>query len=196
MLTLFLLCTAALHAQTKVLALSGSTRSDSANKKLVIEASHIARDLGADVTYIDLRDYPIPFYDGDLEEKDGMPANAKKIRQMMIQSDVIMIASPDYNGSMTAVLKNVLDWASRSEKGGSSREAYKGKKFVLMSASPGWKGGVRGLAHLRTVLEFIGGTVMPQQVVVPKAFDVFNSEGHLINEEIRIQLRNIIETSL
>lgn len=195
-LTICLVYCSVLSAETKVLALAGSTREDSANKKLVREAALLAQQMGANVTLIDLRDFPIPLYDGDLEKGQGMPANAKKIRNMMIESDVIFIASPDYNGSLTAVLKNVLDWASRSEKGGSSRDAYKGKKFAIMSASPGWKGGVRGLAHLRTVLEFIGGTVIPQQVVIPHAFEEFDDKGHLKNDEIRIELQKLVQTAI
>lgn len=195
-LTICLVYSAALTAEVQVLALAGSTREDSLNKKLVLETAALARQMGAHVTVIDLKNYPIPFYDGDLEAQEGMPANAKKIRDLMIKSDVIFIASPDYNGSMTAVLKNVMDWASRGERGGASREAYKGKKFAIMCASPGAKGGVRGLAHLRTVLEFIGGTVIPQQMVIPKAHAEFDSQGHLTNEDIRIELQQFVQAAI
>src|SRR5262245_61507584 len=97
-----------LAAETKILAFAGSTRKDSYNKKLVKEAAQIARKCGANVTVVDLKDYPIPLYDGDLEKDEGMPENAKRIRKMMIESDAILIASPEYNGSLPAVLKNVI----------------------------------------------------------------------------------------
>lgn len=93
MLVLCVAFSAALSAETKVLAFSGSTREGSLNKKLVLEAANSARQMGAKVTVIDLKDYPLPFYDADLEAKEGMPAKAKQLRQMMIQSDVILIAS-------------------------------------------------------------------------------------------------------
>lgn len=187
---------AALSAETKVLAFAGSTREDSVNKKLVAQAAHAAQQMHANVTVIDLKDYPIPLYDGDLEAKEGMPLKAKQLRQLMIQNDVILIASPEYNGSLSAVLKNAIDWASRSEDGKSSREAFKGKKFVIMSASPGSGGGDRGLAHLRTIIENIGGTVLSKQVTLPDAYNAFNEQGCLKNEKIKKELQEAIHSAI
>lgn len=187
---------ATLSAETQVLAFAGGLRKDSANKKLVAEAANLARQMGANVTVIDLREYPLPFYDADLEAKEGMPANAQKLRQLMGRSQVILIASPEYNGSLTAVLKNAIDWASRSEKGGSSREAFKGKKFVIMSASPGATGGGRGLVHLRTIIENIGGSVLPGQVVVPDAYNAFDAQGSLKNPQLKKELQELIQQAL
>jgi chromate reductase, NAD(P)H dehydrogenase (quinone) len=174
-----------LSAEVKVLAFSGSTRKDSANKKLIVEAANLVRQKGASVTVIDLKEYTAPFYDGDLEAKEGMPAKAGQFRQLMIQSQVILIASPEYNGSLSAMLKNTIDWASRSEEGKPSREAFKGKIFALMSASPSPIGGARGLAHLRTIIENIGGTVIPQQVVVPDAYNAFDEQGRLKDPKLQ-----------
>jgi chromate reductase, NAD(P)H dehydrogenase (quinone) len=196
---LIILCFAfstSLNAQTKVLAFAGSTRADSANKKLIVEAANSAHRMGADITVIDLKDYPIPFYDGDLEAKEGMPSTARQLRKMMIQSDVIIIASPEYNASLSPVLKNAIDWASRGEAGGSSREAFKGKKFAIMSASPGSSGGARGLVHLRTILEDIGGTVIPLQVVVPGAFNAFDELGHLKSEKTKMEIQKILQAAI
>lgn len=187
---------ATLSAETKVLAFAGSTRTDSVNQKLVNEAAQLASQMGASVTVINLKDYPIPFYDADLEAAEGMPAHAQQLRQLMIQSEVILIASPDYNSSVPAVLKNVLDWASRSEEAGSSRDAYKGKKFGIMSASPGLSGGARGLIHLRTIITAVGGTVNPMQVSVPGAYNAFDEQGHLKNEELKIKLRDLVESTI
>lgn len=187
---------ASLGAEVKVLAFAGSTRDDSVNKKLVIEAAGLAKELGAEVTVIDLKDFPIPFYDGDLEAREGMPAKAKQLREMMIQSQVIMIASPEYNGSVPGVLKNAIDWASRSEKGGSSRDAFKGKKFVIMSASPGSGGGARGLVHLRTILQNMGGTPLTQQIAVPDAYNAFDAQGHLKDPKLRAELQQALEAAI
>jgi chromate reductase, NAD(P)H dehydrogenase (quinone) len=184
-----------LSAEVKVLAFAGSTRKDSVNKKLVAEAAQAARQMQADVTVIDLKDYPIPFYDEDLETTEGMPSKAQQFRQLMIKSDIIMIASPEYNASLSAVLKNTLDWASRGEAGGGSREAFAGKKFVLMSASPGSTGGCRGLVHLRAIIENVGGVVLPQQVVIPDAYNAFDAQGHLKNEKIKQELDQLIRSA-
>lgn len=160
-----------LAAEMKILAFAGSTRADSYNKKLVLEAAEQARQMGAKVTVIDLKDFSMPFYDADLEKKTGMPENAKKLRKMMIEHDGMIIATPEYNASVSAVLKNALDWTSRSETGGSSRDAYKGKKVVIMSAAAGKGGGARALVHLRAILEDVGATVVPSQVGVARAYE-------------------------
>lgn len=196
MIILCVVFSANLSAEKKVLAFPGSTRDDSANKKLVVEAAKIARQMQTNVTVIDLKEYPIPFYDEDLEIREGMPTKAKQFRQLMIQSDVILIASPEYNGSLSAVLKNAIDWASRGESGGSSREAFKGKTFVIMSASPGAGGGARGLVHLRTIIENIGGTVLSQQVVVPDAYNAFDDQGHLKDEKVKKEIEQLLRAAI
>jgi len=188
-----LVVTGPLAAETKILAFAGSTRIESYNKKLVHEAAAIAREMGAKVTYIDLRDYPIPFYDGDLEAEDGMPANASYIRQLMIESDGIIIASPEYNGSLSGVLKNVIDWASRKEDATYSNSAFKAKTFAIMSTSPGGGGGARGLKHLRNILENLGGNVVSLEVSVPKAHEVFDSKGNLNDTAMKQELQDEVQ---
>lgn len=185
-----------LDAEIKVLAFSGSTREGSVNKKLVEEASSLARQIGAQVTLINLKDYPMPFYDGDYETKEGLPPKAKELRQMMINSSVIFIASPEYNGSLSATLKNVIDWASRSEEKGGTREAFQGKKFALMSASPGSNGGKRGLVHLKAIIENIGGQVINEQVVVPDAYTAFDDKGHLKNKNSQLDLQQLVQAAI
>lgn len=181
---------APLSAETKVLAFAGSLRADSYNKKLVQQAAEMARQMGATVTIIDLKDYPMPFYDADLESKKGMPANAKRFRDLMIANDAVIIASPEYNASISAVLKNALDWASRSEDGKSSRDAFKGKKFAIMSAAAGKRGGARGLVHLRAVIEDVGGEVISKQVTVPQAYQAFNAKGELDSAPLKQELQD------
>jgi chromate reductase, NAD(P)H dehydrogenase (quinone) len=184
------------NATTKVLAFAGSTRKDSYNKKLVQEAAAIARKSGASVTVIDLKEYPIPLYDGDAEAAEGMPANAKRLRDLMIASDDIIIASPEYNGSVSAVLKNALDWVSRSEDGSPSRSAFKGKKFAIMSTSPGMGGGARGLVHLTDIIEGIGGIVIKKKVVVPDGYKAYDENGSLENSKVEQELQEEINELL
>lgn len=188
--------TTSLNAQVKVLALAGSSASGSLNKKLVLEAANMARDMGASVEYVDLKVYPIPIYDADDEQMSGMPENAKRLRNLMVDSNVIIIASPEYNGSLSALLKNVIDWVSRAEDGTPSRSAFKGKKFVIISASPGSLGGARGLVHLRAILSQLGGTVMTDQVVVPEAHNAFDEGGRLKNQTLRSDLKNLVKQSI
>ena len=113
----FLLFATPIRAETKVLAFSGSTRMDSFNKKLAKEAEEIARQMGAETTFIDLKNFPIPLYDADIFAEQGTPENAQYLQTLMMESDAIIIASPNYNGSFSATLKNVLDWASLTADG-------------------------------------------------------------------------------
>jgi NAD(P)H-dependent FMN reductase len=175
-----------------VLVFAGSTRAESVNKKLAQEAARIAQGMGAKVTVIDLRDFSIPLYDADLEANSGMPKNAKRLRDLMIANQSIVIVSPEYNASIPAVLKNALDWASRGEKGGSSRNAFKGKKFALMSASPSGMGGSRALIHLRTIVEAVGGQVVEKQVSVPNAYEKGALDNSALQKELKEQLSQLM----
>lgn len=190
---LCLACMAPLAAETKILAFSGSIREDSLNKKLVLSAANIARQMGATVKIINLNEFEMPFYNADLESQRGQPENAKRLRQLMMQSDAIIIASPEYNGSLSGVLKNAIDWASRDEAGKPSRDAFKGKKFAIMSTSPGPGGGARGLEHLRSIIQDVGGEVVKQQVTVPDGFKAFDEQGNLKDPALREQLKQEIQ---
>ena len=167
----------------KILAFSGSSRKDSCNKKLVKIAALGAQDAGAIVTMIDLADYPMPLFNQDLEHEQGMPENARNFKNLMIEHDAFMIASPEYNSAFSPLLKNVIDWASRTE---SDHEppmaAYKGKIAIIMAASPGALGGLRGLVFLRMLLANIGVTVLSDQQAIPQAFNAFNDDGSLIDD--------------
>jgi NAD(P)H-dependent FMN reductase len=98
----------------KILVFAGSLRRDSFNKKLAKIASQAAEKAGAEVTYIDLKDYPLPIYDAEIEEGEGIPENALKLKELFWKHDGFIIASPEYNSSISGVLKNVIDWASRN----------------------------------------------------------------------------------
>lgn len=183
-------------AEVNVLAFAGSTREGSLNRKLVAEAAQMASQMGAKVTVIDLKDYEMPFYDGDMESSQGIPPKAMQLRRLMTQSQVIMIASPEYNGSLSGVLKNAIDWASREGTDGKPSEAFKGKTFLIMSSSPGRGGGAKGLEHLRFILSRIGGIVAEKQVTVPDGFNAFDAEGHLKSPAIKQELQNLVQSAL
>ncbi len=163
----------------KILAFAGSTRIDSYNKKLVKIAAAGAKVAGAEVTYIDLRDLPLPLFDEDLEAKEGLPANARTFKDLLISHQGLLIASPEYNSSLTAVLKNAIDWASRPAPNEAPLAAFAGKVATIMSASPGAIGGLRGLVHLRSILGNIKVLVLPDQVALPKAYEAFDADGTL-----------------
>ncbi len=163
----------------KILAFAGSTRTESYNKKLVKVAVRGAEAAGAEVTYVDLRDLPMPLYDGDLETKEGIPPNGVKFKQLMLAHRGLLISTPEYNSGISGVLKNAIDWASRELPGESPLACFDKKVAVLMSASPGALGGLRGLVIVRSILSNIRVLVLPQQIAVPRAHEAFNPDGSL-----------------
>lgn len=167
-----------MNTKPKILAFAGSARTDSYNKKLIKIAAEAAQKAGAEVTLIDLRDYSIPLYEGDLEAKEGTPLAALKIRELMIQSQGLLLAAPEYNSSITPLLKNTLDWISRPHAGQDGLLPYKNKVTALLSASPGALGGMRGLVTLRSMLGNMGVLVLPEQVCIMKAHEAFDAEGN------------------
>jgi NAD(P)H-dependent FMN reductase len=170
------------NVSTRILAFAGSTRRESFNNTLVRIAEVGARDAGASVTHVDLRDYRLPLFDADDEISDGKPEAAKTLKQLMHEHDGFLIAAPEYNSSITGVLKNTIDWVSRPDDADASpMPAFRGKVVVLMSASPGALGGLRGLVHVRSILSSLGCIVLPDQVAVMKAHEAF-AEGALRDE--------------
>lgn len=164
----------------KILAFAGSLRKDSFNKKLVRLAAQGARDAGAEVTVVDLNDFPLPLFDQDLEAAQGMPEPGRKLKQLFLDHDGLLIASPEYNSSITAPLKNALDWVSRpTQSGEPGVSAYIGKTAAIIAASPGALGGLRGLVHLRSILGNIQVLVLPDQIAIAKANEAFADDGTL-----------------
>jgi NAD(P)H-dependent FMN reductase len=174
----------------RILAFAGSLRTGSFNKKLVQIAVAGARRAGAEVTCIDLRDFPLPVFDEDLETRDGLPENARKLKELFLAHQGLLIASPEYNSSITAVMKNTIDWVSRRVPGEGPLAAYVGKVAVLMAASPGALGGLRGLVHLRAILGNIHVIVLPEQVAVPRAHEAFD-EGKLKDAAQQASIENL-----
>lgn len=163
----------------RILAFSGSTRTASFNHRLVETAAAASRNAGAAVTLISLRDFPMPLFDEDLEKSQGDPEAARRFRKLLVEHDGFLIASPEYNSSITAVLKNAIDWASRQGPDNAPLAAFTGKVAAILSASPGTLGGLRGLVHLRAILGNINVLVIPDQFALPKAHEAFNPDGSL-----------------
>jgi NAD(P)H-dependent FMN reductase len=165
--------------QPRILVFAGSARRDSYNKKLARIAAKLTQEAGAQVTLLDFADLPMPLYDGDFETQSGVPENAIKFKDLLKSHDGFIIASPENNSSYSALLKNVIDWASRPIPGEPPLGAFVGKFALLISASPGALGGLRGLISLRTLLSNIQVTVLPDQLTVSAAHEAFDDSGAL-----------------
>lgn len=180
----------------KIVALAGSLRSGSFNKQLLAIAADAARTAGAEVTVVDLRELALPLFDQDLEDASGLPEGAKKLKALLRASDGFLIASPEYNSSITGALKNAIDWASRAETDDEPPLiAYRGKVAALFAASPGALGGLRSLVTLRSILGNIGVIVLPDQVTVPSAHEAFDEAG-LLKDDRKSKQVGALATSL
>jgi NAD(P)H-dependent FMN reductase len=178
-------------ATPRILAFSGSLREGSYNQKLVGVAASGARAAGAEVTELQLRDLPLPVYDADLEAREGMPANAVKLKDIMKAHEGFLIASPEYNSSLSGALKNAIDWASRKVADETPLACFSGKTAAIMAASPGAVGGLRGLSHLRAILGNIQVLVLPEQKVIPNAHEAFKDDGTLKDTAQQDAVRSI-----
>ncbi|HZT82513.1 MAG TPA: NAD(P)H-dependent oxidoreductase [Gemmataceae bacterium] len=166
-------------ATPKVLAFAGSLRRDSYNKKLVRIAAEAARNAGAEVMLIDLADFPLPVFNEDDETASGMPENARRLKELFLSHHGLLISAPEYNSSVTAALKNAIDWVSRKGPGPLQAWPFGEKCAALLSASPGQLGGLRGLVHLRAILGNLDVLVLPDQLAVPRAHEAFQADGSL-----------------
>lgn len=158
----------------RILAFSGSARKGSLNRKFLAVAVQAAREAGGEVTLIDLSDYGLPFYHGDLEDATGLPANALKLIELVTSHAALLIASPEYNSMITPLLKNTIDWCTRAEE-----NPFAGKVAAILSASPGALGGVRSLKLAQQLMLHLGCHVVPGQVFLPQADKAFDERGAL-----------------
>ena len=175
----------------KILAFAGSLRRASYNKMLVSVAAQGAREAGAEVTLIDLAEFPMPIYDGDIESASGIPDSALKLKKLMKGHQGFLISAPEYNSSISAALKNVIDWTSRPMEGESNLECYAGKVIGLMAVSPGALGGLRGLFHVRDIFLNINSIVLPNQYALSGANDAFDDQGSLKDAGTRTKVHSI-----
>lgn len=183
---------------TRILVFAGSARRDSLNKTLARLAAEHCHELGAEASFIDLAEYPMPLYDGDIEAGDGPPENAFRLQTLIAAQDGLLIASPEYNNSLPALLKNTLDWVSRTPRVRGANP-FAGKPAGLMAASPGSLGGMRGLDHVRRVLDTLGMLTLPGVVAIPHADSAFDTAGRLVeaasDKRLRAQCSQLIDIS-
>ena len=179
----------------KILVFAGSIRSGSHNARLAALAAKELALTGADVTRISLQDYPLPIYDGDDEVRSGVPANAHNLKRMMAAHQGVFIASPEYNASITPLLKNTIDWISRvRERGEAPLAVFKDRVFALGGASDGAYGGMRSLMALRQVLELgCGALVLPEQITVFRASEAFDEMDNLKEERASASLKRVAQ---
>lgn len=163
----------------RILAFAGSARQGSWNKKLVRLAAAGARAAGAEVTLVELEDYTLPLFNQDDEAEHGLPENARKLKDLMLSHQGFLISSPEYNSSITPLLKNTIDWVSRPVKGEPPLACFDGKAAMLVSASPGALGGLRGLVTVRSILGNLGTHVLPGTISISQAHEAFADDGSL-----------------
>lgn len=176
----------------KILAFAGSLREHALSKRVLKVAIKGAEKVGAEVTYVDLRDYPMPIYNLDDHETNGFDEKALAFQGLLVQHDGFLIASPEYNGSLPAALKNAIDWASRPSDKYPRSAVFSGKFAAMMSSSPGSLGGVRSLSHLRGVLTSISVNVLPQEIAVPFAEEKFiGDDEEMIDEAMKARLEEL-----
>ncbi len=178
----------------KIVVFAGSARKDSFNKKLAKVAHQKLVANGADADFIDLADYPMPIYDGDLEAGDGLPENARKLKEIFDAADGFLIVSPEYNSSFPPLLKNVIDWCSRPEgEGDFMLKVFSGKIAAIAGASPGGFGGMRALVPLRMLLGNIAMNVIPNQLAVSGVHEKFAEDGTISDDGTNMSLDFLVQ---
>ena len=173
---------------SRVLAFSGSARKESLNRKFLAVAAQAVREAGGEVTLLDLNDYVLPLYHGDLEEAQGMPANAVQLIELIKSHQALLVASPEYNSMITPLLKNTLDWCTRADD-----NPFEGKVAAVISASPGALGAVRSLVMAQQLLLKLGCQVVPGQVFLPQAHQAFAESGDLKEARPKKSLKDLAE---
>jgi chromate reductase len=164
----------------KILVIPGSLRTGSLNARLAATAAYEFTHAGADVTRISLADFPLPIYDGDLQNKSGVPKNALNLKRMMSAHHGVLIVTPEYNSSVPPLVKNTIDWVSRVQDGQESRgQIFRERPFALAAASEGRLGGTRALAALRLILSACHATVIPNQLALSFASEAYDDMDRL-----------------
>ncbi len=174
----------------KVLALAGSLREHSYSKRVIKTAVKGAEDAGADVTYIDLRDFPMPIYNEDDDKQKGFDENALKLQRILSENHGLIICSPEYNGSLSGALKNAIDWTSRPNDEFKMGEVFAGKIGAIITESPGGFGGIRCLGHLRSILSILGVNVLSSEIAVGKVHELFAGNEQMMTDE---KMKNLLE---
>lgn len=184
----------------RVLVLSGSERQGSFNKKLAAVAADVARRAGADVSTLDLRALALPLYDGDLEKGSGVPAGARALRDALLQSDAVLLSTPEYNGFPTPLVVNSFDWLSRlqPEDGKpSGLGTTASKPLAMLAASPGLLGGLRSLNYTKQFLSMTFAMLaVPQQFALARAGEAFDEQGALKDPKQQQSVETVVHALL
>lgn len=175
-----------------LIAFAGSLGRSSYNRMLAEAAAQVAEEAGAKITRLDLGEYAIPLYDPNLEADSGIPEPVQRLKRLFARHDGFLVASPEYNGSISPLLKNTIDWMSRQGEDRAPMLPFRGKIAALLSASPGRLGGMRGLIEVRRVLSGIGVVVVPSQCAIPLAGEAFHATGQLISQSTRSSLERTV----
>lgn len=176
----------------RILAFAGSARRQSHNKQLARAAAQVAQDADASVTWIDLRNFDIPLYDADLEAEQGLPSEVLRLRALFAAHDALIVASPEYNGFFSPLLKNTLDWLSRPTGGAPRHAVFAGKAVLLLCAAGGGSGGARGLQQLRLQFGHLQARVHEQEFILAHSADALDGSGSLRSQEQRVRLAGVV----
>ncbi|MBK9106906.1 MAG: NAD(P)H-dependent oxidoreductase [Saprospiraceae bacterium] len=163
----------------KILVFSASLRKDSLNTQLAKYAAEILVKNEIDVDYAEMREFDVPGFNQDLETGFAELKGAEEFRNRMLANDGFIIASPEYNGSMPGLLKNLIDWVSRYRP-----QPFNERHALLMSASPSMVGGNRGLWALRVPLEHLGTNVYPNMFSLAMAHKALTPDGKIADESL------------
>ena len=178
---------------TKLLVVAGSTRTGSFSKQLAKAATKLAVAAGHAATFVDLREFEMPLYDGDLEAAQGLPAGALRLRTLMRQHDALLVVTPEYNASIPAVLKNALDWLSRPYAAEPDVSVFQDRVAGVMASSPGALGGMRALVHLRQILMNLGLLVITEQFALGGAGKAFAADGSLADAKQAASVQKVVQ---
>ena len=188
-----------MNPPAKLLIFAGSTRQNSFNRRLAHVAADMARASGADVTLLELGDLDIPMYNADLEAR-ATPPDVMKLKQILFEHPAWIICTPEYNGSYTALLKNIIDWASSPVKSdpawADGFKSFTGKVVGMLSASNGALGGLRSQSHLLPLLINLQCWVAPKAFALGRAGDAFDADGKLVNDNHRQSVQAVIDQVL
>lgn len=166
----------------RIVVMAGSRRREALSRRVAAACVRALDAAGAEVERVELDDYPAPLYDGDLEAASGLPEAIVRLQRVLHASDGVLVVNPEYNGSLTPLLKNTLDWCSRPNPADPERSGgnvYAGRAAAVVGSSPGALGGMRVLFHIRDVLGYLGMQVIPQQLAVGKAGEAVGDDDRL-----------------
>jgi NAD(P)H-dependent FMN reductase len=179
-----------MSVQLRVLVFGASLRNSSLNRKLAAFAARVAEQYGATVDLADMHDFDVPLYDGDVEASEGIPKGAQELRRGLLASDAFIVSSPEYNGSMPGVIKNLIDWTSRFRP-----QPFDGRHGLLLSASPSMMGGNRGLWALRMPFEHLGARIFPDMFSLAMAHKAFAGDD-LADDALRARFEKTVQSFL